>query len=304
MAGVETDRIIASIAAGQYAAVGRRQLLHAGVPAHVVDHRVRGGLLIPMYAGVCRVPGSPVTSHQRIMGATLAAGAGAVASHPAAGFLLGLEGIEPKWEVTANPARAPHPRGVIVHRLTLGRSDIEVRDGIPRTRAPATILGLAAVVPGPLLEGALDNALRRGLVSCAQLQRRLDAGSRHGRNGAAALAELLTARAGAPRWTQSEFERRLFALIGGARLPLPTPQFEVVLPDGRRIYLDFAGPDTLVALEAQSYRHHAGRIAWSRDQVRMALLASMGWRIVPVTWEDLIGSPRELIETVKRARAA
>lgn len=141
-------------------------------------------------------------------------------------------------------------------------------------------------------------------MSCAQLERRLDAGSRHGRNGAAALGVLLAARAGARRWTQSQFERRLFALARRAGLPLPVPQFEVVLPDGRRVYLDFAWPDTLIALEAQSYRFHAGRIAWSRDQLRTALLVSMGWRLVPVTWEDMVRSPQDLIDTLKRVRAA
>lgn len=301
---METDRIIASIAAGQHAAASRRQLLDAGVTTDVVAHRVRRGLLVPVHAGVYRLAGSPVTWPQRIMAGVLAAGGGAVASHRAAGYLHGLEGITPIAEVTVGPARAPHPRGVIVHRLNLARPDIEVRDGIPRTRAPATMLGLAAVVPTALLERALDDALLKGLVSCGQLQRRLDAGNRAGRNGAAALAALLAQRAGAPRWTQSEFERRLFALIRSAGLPLPIPQFEVVLPDGRRVYLDFAWLDTLVALEAQSYRYHGGRIAWSRDQSRIALLSSMGWRIVPVTWHDLVGSPQELLETVKRARAA
>jgi very-short-patch-repair endonuclease len=304
MGPVEADRIIASIAAAQHAAVSRRQLLDAGVTTHVIGHRVRGGLLIPLHAGVYRVAGSPVTWHQRIMASTLAAGAGAVASHRAAGFLHGLEGVAPVPEVTVDPSRAPHVPGLIVHRLPLARPDIEIHDGIPRTRAPATILGLAAVVSATTLERALDDALVRGLVSCAQLQRRLDAGSRRGRNGAAALATLLAQRAGAARWTQSEFERRLFALLRRARFPLPIPQFEVVLPDGRRIYLDFAWPDTLVALEAQSYRFHAGRTAWSRDQSRMALLSSMGWRVLPVTWDDVVVSPRELLETVKRARAA
>jgi very-short-patch-repair endonuclease len=301
---VETDRIIASIAAGQHAAVSRRQLLDAGVPAHAIKHRVWAGGLITVHAGAYRLPGSPVTWHQRITAATLAAGAGAVASHRSAGFLHGLEGIEPRLEVCVPRGRAPAPKGIVVHRIDLARSDTELRDGIIRTRPPATILGLAAVVSVSALEVALDDALLRGLISCDQLQRRLDAGTRRGRPGTAALAELLAVRAGAVRWTQSEFERRLLALIRGAGLPPPVVQFEVVLPDGRRVYLDFGWPDTKVALEAQSYRHHAGRIAWSRDQSRLAILSSIGWRVVPVTWEDLVGSPGALIATLQRARAA
>ena len=301
---METDRIIASLAAGQHAAVSRSQLLDAGVPAHAIKHRVRAGGLVTVHAGVYRLPGIPVTWHHRITAATLAAGPGAAASHRAAALLHGLEGVDPRLEVSVPRGRAPAPKGIVVHRIHLARSDTELRDGILRTRPPATILGLAAVVSPAALEMALDDALLRGLVSCDQLQRRLDAGNRRGRPGAAALAELLAVRAGAVRWTQSEFERRLLVLIAAAGIAVPVPQFEMVLPDGRRIFLDFAWPDVRVALEAQSYRHHAGRIAWSRDQSRLAILASIGWRVVPVTWEDLVGAPGELIATLQRTHAA
>jgi very-short-patch-repair endonuclease len=299
---VDTDRIIASIAGAQHAAVTRRQLLEAGVSRHVIGHRVRSGLLVPIHAGVYRLAGSPVTWQQRIMAATLAAGG--VASHRAAAYLHGLEGIEPRLEVTVGRARAPKPRGLLVHRIDLARADVEVRDGIPRTRPPATILGLAAVVAPAMLERALDDALVRGLVSCDQLQRRLDADSHHGRNGVAALAALLGVRAGAARWTQSEFERRLFALLRRSGLPLPVPQFEVVLPGGRRAFLDYGWPDIRLALEADSYRHHAGRLAWSRDHTRNRLVVSLGWRIVAVTWTDLVDASEEFIATLRRARAA
>lgn len=302
---METDRIIASIAAGQHAAVSRRQLLDAGLTVHAIGYRMRGGLLVPVHPGVYRLAGSPVTWHQRIKAATLAAGPGAVASHRAAGFLLGLEGIEPRTEVTVGRERAPKPHGVVVHRLgSLSPGDVEERGGIPRTRPPATLLGLAAVVSGPNLERALDDAMVRGLVSRDQLERRLATAGRQGRPGAAALAALLAARAGSPRWTQSEFERRLMALVVSGGMAPPFPQFEVVLPDGRRVFLDFAWPDVRLALEAQSYRHHAGRLAWSADQRRTAMLTALGWRVLPVTWSDLVDSPRQLLATLRRAHAA
>lgn len=302
---METDRIIASIAAGQHAAVSRSQLLEAGVSRDAIGHRLRHGLLLPLHAGVYRVAGSPQSWHQRIMATTLACGPSAIASHRAAGFLHEMEGITPRLEVTVGRGRAPKPSGVVVHRLDLlGPADIEQRDGIRRTRPPATLLGLAAVVSSPVLERALDDALVRGLVSCDQLQRRLDSAGRQGRRGVATLAELLAVRTGSPRWTQSEFERRLLALLAREGIATPVPQFEIVLPDGRRVYLDFAWADIRLALEAQSYRYHAGRLAWSRDQRRTAIVTAMGWRVLPVTWADLVDTPSELIATVRRARAA
>ena len=144
----------------------------------------------------------------------------------------------------------------------------------------------------------------RGLVSCAQLERRLDAGGKQGRKGAGAIGHLLAARRDGPRGTQSEFERRLSTLLRRAGLPPPVPQFEVVLPGGRRAFLDFAWPDLRLALEADSYRHHGGRLAWARDHTRNNVLISLGWRIVPVTWDDLVETPEELITLVRRAYAA
>lgn len=300
---MDADRTIARIAAAQHSAVSRRQLLQAGVGRHVVDHRVANGRLVLTHPGVYRLAGSPPSWHQRIMAATLAAGPGAVASHRAAAFLHGMA-VEPRAEVTVGRDRAPNPAGVVVHRLALQQSDCEVRDGIPRTRPPATILGLAAVLSGPALERALDEAVARGVLSYGQLERRLEAVGRQGRPGIRALADLLLARSGEPRWTQSQFERRLLALVTGAGLPALVPQFEVSLPDGRRAFIDFAWPDLRLGLEADSYRHHSSRVDWSRDHTRNILIVSLGWRLLPVTWEYMVDRPGELIATLTRARAA
>jgi very-short-patch-repair endonuclease len=158
------------------------------------------------------------------------------------------------------------------------------------------------VLPLATLERALDDALVRGLVSCPHLARRVE-GCRRGQPGIAALRELLEIREGG-RWTQSEFERRLFAVIDDAGLARPIPQFEVVLPDGRRIYLDFAWPELLLAVEADSYRHHASRRDWTRDHVRNNTVIALGWRILPVTWEQLTQASDELVALLLRALAA
>ncbi|HEV3497359.1 MAG TPA: DUF559 domain-containing protein, partial [Actinomycetes bacterium] len=106
------------------------------------------------------------------------------------------------------------------------------------------------------------------------------------------------------RWLQSQFERRLFALLRTAGVPLPVPQFEVLLPDGGSAFLDFAWPELRLGVEANSYRHHARRLDWSRDHTRNNLLTAVGWRILPVTWDDMVERPDELVDLLRRARAA
>lgn len=297
---METDRIIASIAAGQHAAVSRRQLLDAGVTERALEHRLATGRLLTLHPGVYRPAGLPPSWAHTLTGAVLAAGQGAVISHRGAAFLLGVPGMEPRSEVSVSASRAPRIRGVLVHRATLlAPPDTAAVDGIPCTRPARTVVDLAGVVSKASLGVALDDLLSRRLLTVDFLRRRLDALGRQGRRGAGNLAELLTERAdGRPRST-SEFERRLLAQLRSAGLPAPSTQYEVVLPGGRRVVLDCAYPADMLALEADSYRHHSSRTDWGRDRIRNRLLAAIGWRILPVTWDDLAW-PDEMIDSVRR----
>lgn len=297
---METDRIIASIAAGQYAAVGRRQLLDAGVPAHAIDRRLAAGRLVSLHAGVYRPDGHPRSWPLDLMAAVIAAGAGAVASHRGAGFLLGFAGVEPRAEISVAISRAPRLASVLVHRATLlGPPDTTAVAGIPCTRPARTVIDLAGVVSATTLAVALDDALSRRLVTVDYLRRRLDALGRQGRRGAGTLADLLAERSDGRARTTSEFERRLLAELRAAGLPVPRTQYEVVLPGGRRVVLDYAYPAGMLALEADSYRHHSSRTDWSRDHIRNRLLTAIGWRVLPVTWDDL-AAPEEMIDSVRR----
>ena len=116
-----------------------------------------------------------------------------------------------------------------------------------------------------------------------------------------ALGTLLDDRTEARPRSQSEFERRLLQLFSGAGLPMPKTQYEVALPSGRRAYLDFAYPDARLAIEADSYRHHSSRIDWARDRTRNNDLIALGWRVLPVTWDDLVHRPTELLALVARS---
>ena len=167
------------------------------------------------------------------------------------------------------------------------------------TRPARTLIDLAAIVTPATLAVALDDLLSRRLVTVEFVRRRLAVVGRQGRRGAGTLAELLADRSDGQPCATSVFERRLLAQLKAAGLPMPRTQFVVVLPGGRQAVLDYAYPNGLLALEADSYRHHSSRTDWGRDHVRNRWLTAIGWRILPVTWDDL-ADPSEMIDAVRR----
>ena len=299
---METDRIIADIASAQHSVVTRSQMRERGVSTGALDRRLADGRLVRMHSGIYRPGGHPWSWHQTLMAAVLAAGPGAAASHRSAAFLHELPGIGPRAEVSVERRRAPRTVDVVVHRVTqLGPPDTGVVDGIPCTRPARTLIDLAGILRHAALATALDDCLSRRLVSVEYVRRRMDSLGSQGRTGTATLAGLLSQRTGARPRTQSEFERRLLAALHDAGLPAPLTQYEVALPEGRRAFLDFAYPEWKLGIEADSYRHHSSRIDWGRDRTRNRLLTALGWRILPVIWDDLVPHPAALMALIARS---
>ncbi len=298
---MDADRIIAEIASAQHSVVTRAQLLERGVSKGALDRRLALGRLIRMHSGVYRPDGHPTSSRQTLMAAVQAAGPGAAASHRGAAFLYGMASVDPRAEVSVGAQRAPRTTDVLVHRVIhLGPPDVGVIDGIPCTQPARTLIDLAAVIGRVDLEVALDDCLSRRLVSVDYLHRRLDALGRQGRSGTEVLASVLAARSGGRPRSASDFERRLLSAIGRWRLPAPQTQYEVVLPGGRKAFLDVAYPEVKLGIEADSYRHHSSRTDWGRDRTRNRMLTAIGWRILPVTWDDLVPDPTEVLTVIAR----
>jgi hypothetical protein len=258
-----------------------------------------------VHPGVYRLAGVPDSLEARLLAACLATGPRAVVSHRAAAAHWGIEiDVVRKLEISVVGSEAA-PRGTLVHRVSrLETVDVTERLGLPVTRPARTIIDLAAVLTPEALEAVLDDSLSRRLVSCPYLGRRLDDLGRRGRKGAGTLAELLAARPSGRFKAQTKFERRVLALLAAAGIEGAVPQYEVRLPSGRRVFLDVAVPDDLLAIEAESYQCHSSRTAWSKDHVRNRELVAMGWRILPVTWFDLDEAPGTFVELVHSARRA
>jgi very-short-patch-repair endonuclease len=65
--------------------------------------------------------------------------------------------------------------------------------------------------------------------------------------------------------------------------------------------VDLAYPDVLLAIEADGYRYHSGRVAWQRDLERRNALTSRGWRVIHVTWKDVVLEGERVAADIRRA---
>jgi very-short-patch-repair endonuclease len=265
-----------------------------------IDRRVRSGQLVRLHAGVYALAGAPDTFERRITAAVLAAGGDAAASHHAAAALHGLGGTEIEKVVEISVPRAQNPRldeTVVVHRVThLPPEHTFERDGIRITTRPRTICDLAGVLSADDLELVLDHALVRELVRLASVARTLQSLPENTK-GAAALRALIAARPDGRARVESPLEQKVQKLLTKRGLAFE-PQH---LGEGFRI--DIAFPRERLAVEPMGFRWHASRKDWTRDRRREALLIERGWRVLPVTWEDL-ERPEELVERIRAALAA
>lgn len=204
-------------------------------------------------------------------------------------------------ELTIPESRRVSIAGSIVHR-TVDLETIRRRwiQGIPVTGPARTLIDLAAIVDVERLSVILDHALADRMLSAQTLHRLLREMDRRGRKGVGSLARLLAARTVGSTMPESLFEWRLMRVLRAYGLPRPIAQYSVSLADGRMARLDFAYPESLLAVEADSYRHHSSLTSWSSDRVRNNELLALGWRVLPVTYQDLVTSPDVVADQVRR----
>jgi len=293
--------LLAPVAARQHGLFTVRQAKAAGFTKGALDHRLDTGDLVAADYGVYRSVLTPTSWHQRLLAACLAGPA--AASHRSSGLLWRYP-LDDQWilEVTAFRHRRRHSDGVIWHESYIldDRSITEI-DGIPTTNAARTVVDLAAVLSVDKLQRVVDDALRRRLVTTAslgQLMERL--GSR--RAGASALRAALDARMGSAV-PESDLESQFELLIRAHGIPIPTAQWEVVAPDGRRFRIDYAYPHATVGIELLGAQFHAAPERWSADLERLGVLAAMDWHVLLFTYEQVTSRPKTVVRAIELALA-
>jgi very-short-patch-repair endonuclease len=262
---------------------------------HAIDHRLRSGRLHALYQGVYLL-GHPVpVPGARELGAVLACGPGSVVSHRTAAGLWKLLPHSPgEIEVTVAGPRRDSRRGIRVHRTSsLDRRDVRMLHGIPITTPARTLLDLAGGLPTRQLEQAVAEAYARGLTNRSQLASLL---ARIGpRPGIPALRSLLDADR-APALTRSQAEERFLALVRAAELPPPESNVRL-----GTYQVDFLWREQRLIVEINGFAFHSSRTAFERDRRRDAELAALGYRVIRVTWRQIVDRPEAVIARIAGA---
>ncbi|MEX2557427.1 MAG: type IV toxin-antitoxin system AbiEi family antitoxin domain-containing protein [Actinomycetota bacterium] len=294
------DVRLARFAARRYGVFTFEEAIRLGATQRVIARRLAAGRWTRFHRGVYSLSGVPGSWRQSLLVACLAAGAGAGSSHRAAAPLWRLAGFESgPLEITVPRGRRPRLSHVRVHHLALPAVDLTVVDAIPVTTPVRTLLDLAAVLPTDGVEEALDDALRRGLVTVRRLRWRLEELGR--RPGVTTMRRLIETRSHPAETPESILETRFLRLLRRRGLPEPIAQYRI--RDGGRLVaiVDFAYPERMLAVEVDGYRWHSSRIRWQDDLRRRSELARLGWRVIHVTADDLKHRPEQTVALIARA---
>jgi len=246
--------------------------------------------------------GIPESWEQRMRIASLASSAGPVVSHEAAAALHGLPTFEPGPVVVT----VRHSDSRLAHLATVHQSrnlppeDVTEVAGLPVTTITRTIIDLAMVCRRSRVEYLLDQTVSDGEVTYEEVAARLDIVARRGRKGSGLLRKLLAARLGGYAPPASRLEAKLLAVLRGAGLPPPVPQFPLpgrTRPEGT---VDAAYPEARLLIEADGRRYHTRVRDFAVDRERDNLANLAGWIPLRFTWHDLTKRPEWVVECVRR----
>ncbi|WP_134063764.1 DUF559 domain-containing protein [Mycobacteroides salmoniphilum] len=189
------------------------------------------------------------------------------------------------------------PKGIILHADTLCPDESTVIDGVTVTTQARTVFDIGRRVYTSRAVELVDVLLR----DCAKSEVN-DLVSRYrGARGIRRLANVLSL---ADPGAESVQETRLRMCLVGAGLPRPETQIELCGPDGRTIRLDMGWQEQRVAVEFDGAQHWGDAVQHRRDIERQETIASMGWRLVRVSRDQLINQPLAVVHRVRAALSA
>jgi hypothetical protein len=290
---------IQGLAAKQHGVIARRQLLAVGLSASGIDHWMRTRRLVVVRRGVYALGHAELRRQGHSLAAVLAVGDDAVLSHRSAARQWGLRpssGAFFELSILSDRGRKPH-HDLRVHRsVDLHDWEIGEDDGLPLTSPARTLLDLAAVVPPHHLRRAVERAEQLEIYDHTAVLRVVAA--HPGRPGLPALTSLLADLHdhGTTSMTRSDLEALFLHLCLDHGLPRP----QVNRYDNGR-ELDFRWPEHRLVVETNGFWVHRTRDAFERDHERRLELEAAGWRVISLTWRQIVDRPNAVVTHVRRA---
>jgi predicted transcriptional regulator of viral defense system len=161
-----------------------------GVSRQLVDHHARRGRFERVRRGLYRIQGFPTTEHDDMREAWMAVSVpDTLLSHESALALLALSDNIPDAVHLLVPRRhrgLRRPAGVILHTRPDGEDIATVwRDELPLTAPARTLLDVADQLQPEQMSMAVQQALRRGLLTAGELEE--EAEHRHKRHAIDAM---------------------------------------------------------------------------------------------------------------------
>ena len=244
------DRAIARLASRQHGLVTSAQLREAGLSSAAISKRVARERLHRLHRGVYSVGFAAESLEAKWMAAVLACGHSAVLSHRSAAVLWELlRPMEGPVEVSVRTQSGRGARrGIRLHRrAALSSEAVTLRNLIPVTTPAQTIEDLRRVVSPSLQRRALRQAEVRRLTLGP-----IGRGDR----------------------TRSELERRFLDLCRRNRIAAPLVNVRI-----GRWTVDFLWPEQRLVVETDSWRFHAGSVAFEDDHARDVDLRRRGYAV-------------------------
>jgi very-short-patch-repair endonuclease len=295
------------IAAAQAGTIARPQLIEAGLDDAAIRRRVANGRLRVALPGVYVVAGTPSSTRQRRWVGHLAVGPASVLSFETAARFHRLAGVPRQGPTVLTVPHSGWQRlpGIVVHQISdLARRDILIRDGLPYTSVPRTIVDLAAVWRPGRLATALDDADTAGLTTLAHVGACLRSVARRGKPGVRLLTTLLDERGPGEVPPASELERAFFRLIEQSDIEPPRRQHPLPRDDGVLGLADAAWPAIKLIVEVDGRRWHQRIADMKKDRDRDMKAAGVGWQVVRPLHEHIVGAPEETIRELRAVIAA
>ena len=284
------DVRMAAVLERQHGVISRAQLSEIGMTKEAIRYRVSVRRLRRVDTSVFAVA-HRLTPQGRCLAAVLGTGEDAVASYRWAAALHQLR----RWptgrvEITTIRRGTRSRRGVLVHASrSLDAEEVTVCDGVPCTSVARTLLDLADVASRVELERALEQAVRLNLFDAGAFADSV------GRRRTGVLRELIAQLPDEPPPFASELERRFYALVRRAGLPLPVVNAHI----GEH-QVDFHWPDHGLVVETDGRAFHDSAVALRRDRRRELDLELAGRRVLRIGWSNVAGEPDRVVALLRR----